>query len=238
MSYQIQLLPPEKISKSAGESLTKILAGHAHLPVLLLLSGGSALDILKSVDVPADTSNITVSVLDERFSFDPRINNFLQLLVTEFYPRLLSNGARTINTSPLQNETQEQLTARFDATLKNWEKEHPTGVVIATQGIGLDGHTAGIVPMPENASRFAELFENKNEWAIGYSAENNPHPLRVTTTFPFLRDIIDMSVMHVKGEDKRAALKAALTPDALLNQTPAAIIQQMKNVQLFTDIKI
>jgi len=55
----------------------------------------------------------------------------------------------------------EKLAHRYESSLFEWAKKHPEGKIIATMGIGFDGHTAGIMPYPENPETFARLFEDK-----------------------------------------------------------------------------
>ena len=65
-------LPKEE----AGKLLSQWLLEHKDVPVLLLLSGGSALSFLDFVEI-SEGMSLTLGVLDERFSADPLSNNFL-----------------------------------------------------------------------------------------------------------------------------------------------------------------
>ena len=195
-------------------------------PVLFLSSGGSSLELLDGLQIG---ENVTVSVLDERYSTDPTVHNFAQ-----FFERIRPNAF--IDTRVGQNETLQQLAERFEKELREWKNKNPGGKIMITQGMGSDGHTAGIMPYPENPQLFKELFENTEHWVVGYDAkEKNEYPMRVTVTMPFLRTA-DYSIAYITGEKKKPAFERVLAKLGSLADTPARIMREMKNVQLFTDI--
>ena len=222
----------------AKESLNDELAKTDDSAILLLLSGGSTLKLLPDINTKLFGPRLTISILDERYSKEPNINNFAQLQNILFYKEALQKGSFFIDTKVTDEETLEGLAQRFEATLRNWKKANPQGKIIATQGIGADGHTAGIMPYPENPDLFKNLFEDKEKWVVGYDAtlSKNQYPLRVTTTFPFLRSIIDVTIVYIAGEEKKAALQKVMSEDGSLAETPARIIKEMKSVRLFSDI--
>ncbi|MBP7875515.1 6-phosphogluconolactonase [Candidatus Woesebacteria bacterium] len=205
-------------------------------PVLLLLSGGSALAVLQETELPGLNPLVTFGVLDERFSIDPASNNFQQLKQTRFYSSALAHGCSSIDTSVLEGESQESLRDRFEKLLMAWRRANPIGKIIITQGIGVDGHTSGVLPQPDNSSVFKGLFLEPELWVASYRSESqNPYPLRVTTTLSFLQQV-DNSFLYVSGEEKRAALAATLAKKGSLSETPARIIQIMSKVNIFTDL--
>lgn len=202
-------------------------------PILFLLSSGSAFNLLKEIDTENFGKHVTIGVLDERFSTDPKINNFAQFTATDFYRRVKEKEVQFIDTRVKEEETMEELAERFEKALRTWKEKNPEGKVVITQGIGPDGHTAGIMPHPEGP----EMFENPDTWVLGYDAGNRlQHPLRVTTTFPFFRNIVDYSVVYVKGEEKKEILEKVMAKQDSLAQIPALIIHEMKEVILFTDL--
>lgn len=206
------------------------------IPVLLLVSGGSALAMLDSIDPAGLGPLVTLGVLDERYSSDPQVNNFQQLMQTSLYANAKASGSNFIDTRVQEGETQTSLSARFEDALLSWKKAHPTGQLIITQGIGPDGHTSGVLPFPENQEKFERLFLDRERWVTAYdAASKNPYPLRVTTTLTFLQQV-DKAIVFVCGEDKRTALAAVLATDGSLSQIPARIIHQMSQVVIFTDI--
>ncbi|HYV33561.1 MAG TPA: hypothetical protein VE973_01820, partial [Candidatus Limnocylindria bacterium] len=108
----------ESAAAEAGEYLNLKLLDSKKTPVLLLLSGGSAFEILNYIGPSALGPNLTVSVLDERFSLDEKVNNFAQLQKTDFYKDALDAEASFFGTFPRPNETIEQLAQRWEANLK------------------------------------------------------------------------------------------------------------------------
>jgi len=227
----------EVVARRAVEALNLVLGRHQQDPVLLLLAGGSWFGLLNRVDTHSFSEDITIGMSDERYSEDAAVNNFAQLEQTEFYRLAKEKGVRYINTKVQDKETISEFTARFEEELKVWKEKNPQGRVIITQGIGLDGHTCGIMPYPENPELFQELFENSVKWVVGYDAdEKNEYPYRVTITLSFLREMVNHSIIYAVGENKKEALGRILSGEGLLAATPARIIHEMRDVQLFTDI--
>jgi 6-phosphogluconolactonase/glucosamine-6-phosphate isomerase/deaminase len=217
-----------------GYELNRLLEDCNMEPVLLMVSAGSAFALLDGVNMENVSENLTVSVLDERFSTDSKINNFLQLQQTQFYKQALDAGTNFIGTLPRPGETKEQMASRWEKTLRAWRDENPDGKIIVTLGMGTDGHTAGIMPFPEDAMKFSQLFKSKN-WITAYDAQNkNPHALRVTTTITFFPQI-DNAVALVCGEQKKLKLKELATGAFNVNVLPAQVWNKIKNVVLLTD---
>ena len=76
-----------KISKSASREnairkaihqLNECLKNARKKPILLMVSGGSVLELLAGIEMKYIGKHITVTVLDERYSKDPAVNNFSQ----------------------------------------------------------------------------------------------------------------------------------------------------------------
>lgn len=218
----------EEALQEVARHLNEVFHVHANVPILFLSSGGSALELLEGVHL---AENVTVSVLDERYSKNPTVNNFAQLF-GNIHPTTF------IDTRVKDNETLRQLAERFEKELRLWKEKNPSGKVIITQGVGSDGHTAGIMPYPENPELFRQLFDAPDHWVVGYDATKgkNEYPLRVTVTMPFLREVVDHSLVYVTGESKKEALARILSSQGNLWETPGRIIREMKNVKIFTDI--
>lgn len=208
-------------------------------PCLLLLSGGSAFTVYEYIDPSSLSPLVTIGVLDERYSTDPKENNMAQLQQTSFYARATEHGCGVIDTTVHGSETQEELATRFHAALVDWKNHNPQGVIIATVGIGPDGHTSGILPFPENPQMFSNLFETTDKLVVGYDADGkNPYRYRVTTTYPFLKGYIDHVFVYAVGENKRDALTKVKSETGTYATTPARVLRDMKDVSLYTDINI
>lgn len=224
------------VDKIAANHLNHWLELHSHLPILFLSSGGSALQILDYLNPDLFTDKITISVLDERFSVDPSINNFAQLASTNFFSLITQRGVQIIDTRPIFQESQTDPANRFESELKNWVQNHPDGKIIATLGIGVDGHTAGILPFPEDPQLFQKLFIDTDHWVVAYDAgAKSIYPLRVTTTFPFLQKL-NHAILFVKGLEKAPVLQKAYDKSDNYPEVPGRLIKLLPSVHLFTDL--
>jgi 6-phosphogluconolactonase/glucosamine-6-phosphate isomerase/deaminase len=220
----------------AGENLNSFLAENKKLPILLMLSGGSALSILDYVGESVLGPNLTVSMLDERFSQDPEINNFARLQKTDFYKDAFEAEASFFGTLPRNGELMENLRQRWDKNLKIWRKENPKGLIVATLGMGPDGHTAGILPFPEAHDEFSRLF-NTAEWTAAYDAgEKGKYPQRVTATLTFLK-LADASFAFVAGPEKQEKFSQLISRNAKTAELPAMVWHEMKNIKVFTPLE-
>ncbi len=237
MAIDIHIEPEAgKALESAARALVAALQAHREHPVLCLFSGGSALKMLNFIR-PEDISchQLTISILDERVTTNPASSNFAQLAETEFFKRASALGAHYIDTRTTEQETPEELARKFEQALKSWRLASPEGVIIITQGIGPDGHTAGIMPYPEDDRAFSFLFDDSGVWVVGYDAgQKSEHPLRVTVTLPFLR-LVDTSVIYVCGADKKEKLEKILEDQGDIHGLPGRILHEMKHCLLYTD---
>lgn len=226
------------LQKEAADCLNRYLQKYKGQAVLLLLSGGSALGLLDYIEVEHIDEQTTITVLDDRFSTDPTVNNFAQVVSTNFYQKAQPAGANFIDTRPQDDETQEQVVQRFEGALRTWKKNNPQGITLATLGIGADGHTSGMMVYPENRKLFADMFEG-DAWIAGYDAqEKHEYPLRITTTITFLMKEIDIAVAYVAGSGKQDMMKKAVHGGIDFASQPSTVIQKMKHVELFTDFSV
>lgn len=225
----------KELAARALETIFKNMGGS---PVLFLSSGGSALNVLDGIDKKIFGQNFTIGVLDERFSPDPEVNNFLQLK-----NKLQSvDNVNLIDSVPLKDDTPEALAKRIEDSWRKWRSDNLTGKIIVTMGMGADGHTAGIFQsrfstQPRTFSTERGRFGSR--WMVGYDAgAASIFPLRVTATFGFLKSAVDFAIVYISGEEKRQALETVLADSGTLAETPARIFREMKKVRLFTTIII
>ncbi len=220
----------EEALRNAINYFSEILENNKDKPILLLLSGGSAFSLLDNLDV---SQSMTIGVLDERYSDDESINNFSQLMQTDFYKRAQSVGCDFIDTR-LMNRSQIELGNDFEKQLRIWKKLNPNGLIVITQGIGPDGHTAGIMPYPEDGEFFRDNFQSDN-WVATYDAKDkNQYSLRITTTITFLIDVVDMSIVYAVGDNKKQSLHNIQNQGSIA-EVPARVLHNMKDVIVFTD---
>jgi 6-phosphogluconolactonase/glucosamine-6-phosphate isomerase/deaminase len=230
----------ESVTAAASNKLNEVLknAVESQTPVLLLLSGGSSLALLDKVSEESIGPNVTITVLDERYSQNSKENNFAQIAASPFYSRAVNTGAKFIDTH-VNGRMQENLAQDFNDGLIEWLKNNPDGTVTATVGIGPDGHTSGMMPYPEDPEEFKRLFDDGDDQHLvtSYDATGkNPYAARVTTNMNLLRKI-DTAIIYVVGENKRAALESLSAAQGSLAATPARILNEIKGTAfLFTDI--
>lgn len=203
-------------------------------PVLFLSSGGSCLNLLSGEwRLPGD---LTLGVLDERLTRDPSINNYRLLQQTDMYRQAMQVGANAIDTVPRSSDTVEQLADQLEAQLRTWRAAHPNGKIVATLGIGEDGHTAGMLPYPEDPLAFDRRFVTTSRWVTGYDAGGrSPYPLRATVTVPFLTQVIDEAIVYAAGRAKQRAIEATFSKTGNTAATPARIIMSIRQTAVFTD---
>jgi len=229
----------ENLTHAAGSKLDHILKEAFQLPVLLMLSGGSALRVVDYVSESSLNNNITITTLDERYTNDPQKRNFEALGRTKFFKRAHQKGCAFVNSRPCKGESLRESAYRFEKSIQNWKEKNQDGKVIITQGIGADGHTAGILPFSEDPETFRSLFENNDHWVVGYRIlpQKNEHTERITVTIPFLVEIVTISIVYVSGDSKKEAFARVFVKEGSLVETPARVIHKMKNVFVFTDIQ-
>lgn len=224
----------------AGDALIKALTEHEGKDVLLLFSGGSAFALVNYLHTDILSSRHTISVLDERYTYEENDSNFALLERTPFLTKAKKKGVSVIDPRPLENETLEETAKRFDLALKHWHVLHRDGVVIVTMGIGPDGHTSGILPMPHKPREFAKLFSDEKLCAVGYevSPEINPFTKRITTTLTYLKRHVAHAIVFASGAPKKDVLGKIRLGKEEVATVPATVLQQMKHVDLYTDLSL
>ncbi|OHA18626.1 MAG: hypothetical protein A2836_02835 [Candidatus Taylorbacteria bacterium RIFCSPHIGHO2_01_FULL_45_63] len=236
---KLQTFKKELLAEASAKELNAALKkyGDDEREILLLLTGGSSMNMFPFIDVSLLGSHITLGVSDERFGNDVASSNFLQLKETEFYKNAVERDVNTIDSTSQGNESKEDVAARFEGIIRDWREENPKGEVIMTFGVGEDGHTAGVMPYPENPELFVGLFENPKHFVVAYDAgSKSKFPLRITTTLSFMREHLSFGIAFISGEGKREALAKIRAEEGTLPVTPARILRKLP-VSIFTDIE-
>lgn len=218
-------------AETAGTLLGTVLAQYAGRPTLLLVSGGSALELLAYVPETALGPHVTLSTLDERFSTDPTVNNFTQLKTRSFFTDAQRQGVSCIETTIQDGETLVAAGERYAAALRQWRTTYPEGVIIVTVGVGSDGHTAGIFRGPSGVDWSGA------EWVAAYHipALVNPHSERITVTDTFLRTQVAVAVGYAVGAKKAAIVAQLSQPTCDSAQLPACVLRDIPTAYLITD---
>lgn len=215
--------------------LNSIFSVNQNIPLLFLSSGGSSLNLLNNYNFSL-APNITVTMLDERGEIEPTINNFSQFMQTEFYKQALASGVKFVNTQMRPNDTPISLAERYNEAIIEWLASNPDGKVVATIGLGSDGHIAGMMPFPENKEFFEQTFIRTDNAVVAYDASGkNEFSKRITHTIPYIRQI-DFPIVFFQGENKREPWSRVLGEEGSLPEIPSRILKEMKNVEVFTDI--
>ncbi len=225
-------------AREAGIRLNAFLQEHEEREILLLVSGGSALSILEYVEADLLGPHVTFGMQDERYSLDPKVNNFLQLKELPVYKKIIDADVSIIDSSVLDDESPEELAERLNLIVGEWITENHEGLVMTICGVGADGHTAGMFSFPEDKARFSQLFENPDRFFVSYNAgEKNQFPLRVTVTATFIRRAVSRTIVFATGEGKRDAITCLLNKDGSVHSTPARLLLEVPHAELFTDLK-
>lgn len=227
----------KQLQNQLSNQLNKLLSD-SKTPTLLFLSGGSILKMLDEIKPDFLNSTITIIMLDERFSNEPSINNYLQLVNTSFFRSALQANCPVLDSIPTQNERLEEFTDKYIDNITNWLRKNPKGKFVAIMGVGPDGHTAGVMPYPEDHDKFNYLFNNPKKIVVGYQVDKigdmYKYNERITLTLAFMRKYMDQAIFYAVGDEKKKALERMVQKDKL-TRTPASIINEIKESYLFTD---
>jgi 6-phosphogluconolactonase/glucosamine-6-phosphate isomerase/deaminase len=225
----MEIVHTDKPLETAVKALTDALQQDAGVPILLLVSGGSAFGLLDLVPDSVLGPQLTLAVLDERCSEDPHINNFAQLQVTDFYQRAVAAEVVVLPTLVKEGESCAIVGQRFEAMLRAWRETHPTGVVVATMGIGPDGHTAGIMPGEYEGVDFAG-----QDWVVSYEVPEsvNPYTQRITVTNTFLETQVDQAIVYAVGAEKRQYIEYLTAGEH--SDLPFGVLYRMRSVIVFS----
>lgn len=192
---------------SVGRHVTWLVAGGSCVPI--------AVEAAKLID-PSIQAKLVVSLTDERYGpVDHRDSNWYQLQQAWFnLPHatlvpVLTGGDRTTTV------------AQFNAFLKT--ELACTDYAFGLFGIGVDGHTSGILP-------HSPAVESP---ALVATYDGGGYERITTTAHTILR--VSEAVIFAAGEAKWSALATLLRTDAPTADQPAQLLKQIQKSTLFTD---
>ncbi len=204
--------------------LNNYLKENNNKKILLLVSGGSAFNVLNEIEFSAWNKNITIGMIDERYSNDSNINNFIQMKNISFWKDVIRSKCEVINSEVVKGETLGKMSDRLEKSWKKWKKKNKKGEIIVLLGMGNDGHTAGIMPYPDDKDKFGLLFMDTDRWVVGYDCEEkNQYRLRITATGNFLNKIADKVFLYFRGKEKE--LMFDLINSKKIHELPIKIIE-------------
>lgn len=201
-------------------------------PTLFLSAGGSSLQVLDELDDATNWQRVTVTILDERVTGKSSNRNFYQL---QQIPAVQKHKSTIEFIDPLSDPSIKPAEAgkQFANKLTQWQDTHESGQIIATVGIGEDGHIAGMIPTNEQV--FQTRFRSA-ALAVGYEDDSldNEFTKRITVTMTFLSDCLDQAIGYAAGNSKCSVLAELITSQANVWDRPAEILKQTPT-NLYTD---
>lgn len=217
--------------------LNRYLLSKADRPILLLLSGGSSVSIIEVLDQKVVLPNLSIGLVDERYSLKEKDLNLSELKRVRFVLRAQQRGVPVAAIQIEDTENPSESAERYEDYLKQWRIVSPKGVIVAVLGIGTDTHIAGVLPYPDEREWFEDTFINARQWVVGYDTKGKgDYPARVSVSLHFLTQEVDFAIAYACGKEKQEALRRALNVDGTLSDTPARVLFLMKEAYLCTDI--
>ncbi|BCX14112.1 MAG: hypothetical protein KatS3mg085_644 [Candidatus Dojkabacteria bacterium] len=220
------------VIQNATFALNEYFKANESNPILFLSSGGSCIEVLNSNLVALDS--LTVGIIDERFTSNVSEQNFRKLINSEFIK--INKNLRLLNQEINENEALEDYTQKFFAAISGWLSDNKKGKVVASLGMGADGHVAGIFPN-KNIQLFNQRFINPAKLVVGYKLDKKDTVFleRVTVSLYFLEHFVDFAISVVMGENKKEVF-LKLKEDVPINLMPYQIVKKIKKAKIFTDI--
>jgi len=233
----IQKTTTETGFKDAARKLIELVNAQPG-QVLLLLSGGSSLNIPNFLLCRDFNNPVTVLLGDDRFSRKEDENSFLTLSCTTLMTNTTDCSHVTfISTTPNENESLEDFGVRYEQVILDWQLKYPGGSIIALFGVGEDGHLAGMMPFLEKEEWEKLFLSTKN--AVSYDAKHrSPYPLRATITGSFIQKSITCGIAFALGAKKERIIQRLINEDIPYHTMPAQLLKTIPNCTLITDCSI
>ncbi len=215
----------DQVYEAAATRACELLAA-AQGPTLLLLSGGSAIGCYELLATQLENcENLTVGLIDERYDIQANHvhSNAVAIEATGLPRRVIQLGGRW--EPMLHGAAMPDEVLTYSRLLDNYidgERSTTIGLI----GIGMDGHTAGILPS-ENAAWFRQTFES-DALVSGYDVTDQ-YKQRMTLTLSALKHI-DHLVLVGADDSKRPVIQEAMNSSAPHYEMPATIIQEAREV--------
>lgn len=220
------------------------LMRNTNIHTLVLLSGGSALEVLEHVDPEVLGPHLTLQMADERCSDIQIANNFFKLVQTKFYKEALNRGVHITSSTSKENDN-ERACSEIQTNLENGFNTfvatyapHDRNIV-ALLGAGADGHTASIFPT-QDIEKFNQTYYDKKHTYTCVTVHENEYKDRVTITLSALEEYVHEIIFYVVGDTKHDIVSRIITfrDEAPAHVLPAAAITQLPNVSFYTDSSV
>ena len=209
----------EDVASSIANSIKNQLNQGKH--VLFMVSGGSSIEVEVKVSTLIKSiphQNLTVMMIDERYgSLGHKDCNWEKLIKDGFdLPEAKLIPILTGDDKPTTTE-------KFKLALE--EEFKKADYKIGLFGVGVDGHTAGILPDSE-----AVTCED-----LVCSYETSTFSRITITEKAILK--FDEAVAFIKGEEKWGEVKNLLEEDIDVSKQPSQILKKVPLLTIFTDYK-
>ena len=185
--------------------------------ILVLLSGGSAIDLAVKLRQKLDVSSASYcfSLVDERYGpVGHNDSNWAQLEKAGF-------DFRGVSAHPvLSGKSLDETTESFDNYLKGALTNF--GYIAGLFGMGADGHTAGILPGSKAAS--SQSF---------VTCYKGPDYQRITTTPKFIAKINE-AFLYAMGDNKWEQIDS-LKQELPIAKQPAQVLKSVPKLTVFND---
>ena len=214
---------------AAAQHLTLLIEGHEG-DTLCFLAGGSAMNIYKHLHLAENMKGRTIFCMgDERWSREPKDNNYLQLcaLAPDFV-----RDHQVIDTAVLEDENLHSYAKRINDQIEKIISEKNNVNIICPRGIGPDEHTASIFPLDEK--HFHEAYDIDSTY-VPVSVAGLTIDSRASLTPQFIANAHHL-IGYVSGDAKATKLDELINTNQELNEMPAQILKRHKDAVVFTDI--
>lgn len=192
------------------------------------------MNVYEYIDFSAfDPEIVEFGFLDERY--DKKNANITAFKKLPVYIRMQNSGFSLWGIKNFSKDPR-YIAQNIDDRLKKYVEEGYQ--ITALMGMGPDGHTAGIMPYPEDTKFFRQTFMDKDVFAVYYdAAKKNEFRYRITTTISFLENI-DIAFAYITGIAKKQKLKQAMSGNSTMHSIPFSVIKKMKNVRVYADFSL
>jgi 6-phosphogluconolactonase/glucosamine-6-phosphate isomerase/deaminase len=226
----MHLVTTDTPAKLAGEHISNLIEQHDG-DVVCLLSGGSALDIVEYITDPKKSECRTIFMMgDERGSRDAKINNSRQLL--ERYPNHYVTD-NLILTVPEASENLENFTSRISETFSAEILKLKNPKILQVLGVGSDGHTAGIFPLPKET--FTETYDRPDVCIVPVHLEGLRIDSRASVTPNWILTRPDELMVYIVGAGKNRILQSLIQETKEIHERPAELIKHHTGTTVYTD---
>lgn len=207
---------------SIAEAIMNVL--RQNKAVLWLVCGGSNITVQVAVmklltsKAKVYLKNLTILPMDERYGPDDHPDsNYRQMREKGF-----DAGQATWINVLQANDTLAVTVAAYGDLVQAAFKQ--ADFVIGTFGIGVDGHTAGVLPL-------SPALAEQPHPVVGYTA---PGFIRMTIVPSWLKRC-DVSFLLAYGPEKAVVLKRLQTCDLPLNEMPARLHYDIPSATVYND---